>query len=106
MKVSIGCDPSFLGTRVFLYEDKPDGRYIVKPQEWVTERLDYGLMPEPTFRFDERGGDEFLHSFADALAEAGFRPDEMKANNKQVEAIKEHLTDMRRLVFDNKEKMG
>jgi len=104
MKVSINYDPAFAGMRVWLYEDKPDGStWVVNPIDLtITSRIDPAEVVPPTFRFDRHNGTEFLQSFANALVEAGFKPDEIKAHDKEVVAIKTHLEDMRTLVFKGK----
>lgn len=99
MKASIRFDPTFAGMSIYLYEDRPEGRFVVKPTELEVEAVDYNREVEPTFRFSEHSGYEFLNSLVNALVQCGFKPDEIKAHDKQVEAIKAHLEDMRRLVF-------
>ena len=102
MKVAIRFDPTFAGMSVWLYENKPDGEYIVKPTKLELEKYELGAQIEPTFRFNESGGTEFLNSLVNALVEAGFKPDEIKAHDRQVEAIKYHLEDMRSLALKSK----
>jgi hypothetical protein len=105
MKVVINYEPAFAGMSAWLYEDRADGsRWVVNPTELEFTLLDHAVETPPTFRFDERGGMEFLQSFADALIKAGFKPDEIKAHDKEVTAIKNHLEDMRSLVFKGKSK--
>jgi len=99
VKVAVRFDPRFAGLCMWLYEDKPDGRYVVEPMSLVIKRFDHGVDVEPTFRFEEHNGEEFLQSLVNALVSIGYKPDEVKASDKQVEAIKYHLEDMRRLVF-------
>ena len=105
MKVVINYEPAFAGMSVWLYEDRTDGsRWVVNPTQLEFTLLDHAIETPPTFRFDERGGMEFLQSLVDALVKAGFKPDEIKASNQQVAAIKDHLEDMRSLVFKGKSK--
>lgn len=101
MKVSIQFAPPFAGMAVWLHERRPDGEYVVMPVALTLKKLgSFGEWPEPTFRFSEPDGMEFLNSLCDALVKAGFKPDEIKASDKQIETIKYHLEDMRRLVFN------
>jgi len=101
MKVSVSFNPAFAGLDVWLYEDKADGRYVVEPMDFVVRKLDDrgAEYITPTFRFNEHSGTEFLNSFVNALVVAGFKPDEIKAHDKEVAAIKYHLEDMRRLAI-------
>lgn len=102
MKVFIDYDAPFAGMAIFFYEDRPDGRYIVLPSELNFKKLVPGENLEPTYRLDHSKGEEFLQSLSNALVEAGFKPDEIKAGNKEVEALRYHLEDMRKLVFKGK----
>jgi len=99
MRVAINFEPRFGGMAVWFYEDRADGRYVVKPMQLELEKIPLGESIEPTLLFDEVNGTEFLNSLATALVGAGFKPDEIKAHDKQVEAMKYHLEDMRNLVF-------
>jgi len=95
-------DESFATLNLWIVKQNGDGsREIVEPLD-LTIRRDYVLgetTPEPTIRFDERHSKEFLQGLAEGLVNAGFRPDELKASDKQLEAVSYHLEDMRRIVF-------
>jgi hypothetical protein len=84
---------------MYLVDERPDGRYIAQPVALVWEPLQEGAAPDPTMIFEHNRGEQFLKSMADELARAGFRADELKAKDTQVEAVKYHLEDMRKLVF-------
>ena len=100
IKIAIEHDPAIRGTKIYIYNEKPDGSIeIFKPVTLEAESLEPAEEAQPTLTFDRRMGDVFLREFANALIVAGYKPDEIKSHDKQVEAIKYHLEDMRRLVF-------
>ena len=105
LKVRIEYDPCILGTNIWIYDEKPDGSIqIVSPLD-LSIRTEYkrGVMVvDPTLRLSRTDGEDFLNSLSNALVIAGFKPDELKAHNKETSAIKYHLEDMRKLVFKNK----
>ncbi len=102
IKVSIDYDPTIRGTRIWVVNEKADGLSVASPinMEWV--EADASKDIPPTFVFGSREGHEFLQELSNALVRAGFKPDELAASNKQVDAIKYHLEDMRSLVFKEK----
>ena len=104
IKVKIEYDYAIAGTSVYIYQENGDGSITLCEPLELTFTRDYDLskLPEPTFRFNRKDGHDFLQGLAQALAENGFKPDELKAYDKQVEATKYHLEDMRSLVFKKK----
>ena len=102
MKVKISYDPDFLGMKVWLYEDNGSSLIVAEPVNLVMREVELTREIEPTFTFNKQKGHEFLQSLVNALVEVGFKPDEIKAHNKEIEAIKNHLEDMRKLVFNDK----
>ena len=102
MKVAIQFDPRFAGMSIWLWGENKKGRYHILPVNLTVQQLspdEQGIAPEPTFRLTEPEGTEFLNSLVNALVEAGFKPNEVKAHDKEVSAIRYHLEDMRKLVF-------
>ena len=100
MKVAIRFDPEFQGLAIYMYGEDKNGSYIVKPFDIEIEHRDFrGEIVEPTMRLNETDGREFLNGLVNALVEAGFKPDEIQAHDKEVKALNYHLKDMRRLVF-------
>ncbi len=95
-------DEAFAGVNLWLVHKARDGsEIIVNPIDLtMTTTLEPGVMsPEPTIRFHGFDAKQFLQGLSDGLVGAGFKPDELKASDKEVTAIKNHLEDMRTLVF-------
>lgn len=61
-----------------------------------------GSMLESSLRLKEQEGQRLF----DALWQAGYRPKVLGDQDKQVEAVKYHLEDMRRLVFESSKEGG
>ena len=98
-------DDAFAGVNLWLVKQCRDGsKVVVNPIDITqTSTLEPTMIPpEPTIRFHGHEAQQFLQGLSDGLVEAGFTPDAIKASDKQVEAIKAHLEDMRGLVFKNR----
>jgi len=107
IKVSIEYAPKIRGTKVYIYDEKDNGSIdVYEPTELVVRHIEKPWAEDinPTFNFPARVGHEFLNQLCNALVVAGFKPDEIKAKNSEVEAIKYHLEDMRNLVFNERNK--
>jgi len=103
IKVKIEYDHAIAGMSLWIYDEDADGRITIVEPINLTLRKEYEpgvIAPEPTIRFGRSDGNDFLNGLCNALVEAGFKPDEIKSHNKETEAIKYHLEDMRKLVFD------
>ena len=101
LRVGIENDCFRGGVSMWIMSDDDSGKSCALPIPLTFSQCTPGQMVEPTFTFDDRDGGDFLHAMANALAEAGYRPDELKAYNKETDALKYHLEDMRTLVFKN-----
>lgn len=75
----------------------PSERLVVKP--WVLDKVDRGMLTEPTYRMDEGQIDGLLQAFADAAWEHGIRPRQIEDQRNQVKAMESHLTDLRKIAF-------
>ena len=102
MNVIIRYDDVFNLVNVWLVKQNPDGsQTCVLPMNLeATTYTAPGTVPPPTIRIEGTFATQFLQDLADGLAAAGFRPAELKASDREVTAIKVHLEDMRRLVFE------
>jgi hypothetical protein len=93
------------GLNLFLVDEQPaepkmglpKGTAIALPV--TLQRIDEGMMEQPTFCVGRRDSNDFLQHLMDELWALNVRPTEFKATTAEVEAIKYHLQDMRRLVF-------
>ena len=93
-------DESFAGVNIWFIYKRGEQETIVNPLDLtLTSYLPSGETPFPTIKIGRDESHQFLEGVANGLADAGFRPDELKAAIKEMEAIKFHLEDMRKLVF-------
>jgi len=95
-------DASFAGVNVWLIHKTGSKEVVVDPVDLtMTSHLepDYEY-PEPTLRFNGTAAHQFMTDLAQGIIEAGFRPEVLKSSDKEVAAIKDHLEDMRRIVFE------
>ena len=81
-----------------------DGKvYEASPQKLEFHEITSGQISTPTYQFPinyTHDGESFLTAMAEALMEFGVLK---KIDAPEIEAIKFHLEDMRRLVFEKKE---
>lgn len=99
IRVEIQRNPAIRGYEVWITKEKSDGSIeLAKPMELVFSPI----FEEPTMRFTNKDSDSFLSAFADGLARAGYKTDELRNTTEQISAIKYHLEDMRELVFKGK----
>jgi len=95
-------DEEFDGLRLWIVNYRVDNtREVVKPidltaTELKEEHASGSYFPEPTLRF-KNDGPQFLQGLVDGLVSCGYKPNEIQAQDKQLEAIKYHLEDMRKL---------
>lgn len=101
-KVHIEQHPMGLFYKVFLYRVTTAGivHYFIDGDTVKTEMVKEGTIefPKPTLTVPG----EFLQPFADALANGGVKTHNDHKNEGLLEATREHLADMRSLVFDKK----
>jgi len=91
-----------LGTGIIIADiDEISGKIkVAKPVDLVFEEVsDADVSLGSTFFFGGNKGDQFLQGLVNALVASGIKPNDFKASDKEVAAIKYHLEDMRKLVF-------
>jgi len=100
LTVHIAQEPDIGGMGIYILGENDDGaRFIAEQTELAFTTFEDGAYLKPTFIFSRRIGEEFLSGLASALVKAGYRPEELKAGQAEVEALRYHLEDMRSLVF-------
>ena len=100
LQVHIEHDTRFRGTSIYLYGKNKDGEFVIEPVDLVVRHYEVGeCLDKPTFVFNGRDGESFLQSLAQALVRVGFKPDELKAKDREVSTLRYHLEDMRSIVF-------
>lgn len=98
-EVHIKDEPYFDRVEIYVVRKAHDGMWFMHPDMNSEELVPKGgALPGPTLRMSK-----FLfQAFVDAIAEKGFKPTQGSFNEGKLEAMSEHLTDMRRLVFEDK----
>jgi hypothetical protein len=100
LRVIIRHMEEFDGAGLWILERRGNEVYVARSTELSFYKQENGYaLPEPTLAFATGYGTEFLTSLSNALVEIGFRPDELKATNREIAAIQSHLEDMRKLAF-------
>ena len=102
VKLDIHIDKNYArgSTDIYLFGTRDHEKLIAKPIEFDFQKFNHNRIQEPTLRFEWDEGTNFLNSFADALKIAKFGDQK----EYSLEAIKYHLEDMRRLVFNERNK--
>lgn len=103
--VEIRYDETFAGLNIWFIHKNGERITTVSPIN-LEMRLDinpHEITPEPTLRMTSISAKQFLQGLSEALSRTGFIPDSIKASDKEVDAIKYHLEDMRKIVFDKPE---
>ena len=102
MKTIIRYEETFDGVGVYIMAQDKNGRVIAaEPLKLeFSEVKEYPMLPEPTLRFvSNQDGNEFLQDMANELARLGFLPKIAEQSRAELDATKNHLEDMRALVF-------
>ncbi len=99
--VVIRYDEAIAGTNIWFIHKQGNQETVVCPLNLaMTVSLVPGMQsPEPTIRIDKMESHQFLQGLAEGLVDAGFVPDRLKVSSEVLEATKDHLEDMRTLVF-------
>lgn len=100
LSVHIETDPRYAGKTLTIIAKRPDGYHRAVPFNLDFTPLADGEMSQPCFVFGD--DDELLYALARGLAQAGYLPDVVMDKNRELEATKYHLEDMRKLLFKGK----
>lgn len=100
--VVIRHDEEIAGTSIWFIHKQGNQETVVSPLNLtMVTTLTPGVMaPAPTISIERTEARQFLQGLAEALVDAGFRPDALAAKEGEIEAVRSHLDDMRKLVFD------
>jgi len=84
--------------------DRDDANHVVRvlrPVEFKWQEYVQGhLLPEPTIAGRTQEVEMIFEKFIEQVKEAGYGRDKLSVESGELKATKEHLTDMKRLVFD------
>jgi len=100
--IIIRYDEDLYGFKLWFIKRNHDGsiEYIEPVNPMVTHRTEIGAtFPEPTIRVTGMDARGVMQDLVNALVASDFRPDEIKTLDKVLQATRDHLEDMRTLVF-------
>lgn len=97
MKIRIQHSPWEYAFHFAAFDQKGDANFLGKPIEFSPFALGSAIT-DPTFSMKESEAQELF----DELWRAGLRPRDGTGNSGHIEALKYHLEDMRKLVFEEK----
>lgn len=94
-------DESWANVNIWFILKRGEEEVVVHPIDltMTSSLVPWEVAPEPTIRIDRPMARQFLEGLADGLADAGYRPSELKAKDSELETLRAHLEDMRTLVF-------
>ena len=98
-RIDIQHNCSMRGLDIWIGEETNGIQMAAKPIELCFEPYDSGCDVKPTLSLSRGKGDDFLRALVNELVRCGYKPDEIKAIDKEIGAVKYHLEDMRKLVF-------
>lgn len=99
-KVSIYQEPCFGGLSVVFWEKGLDGKtYMIAPMQVKRVEVKDGCSIEPSIRLSPDMAPAFMQAMAEALDTHGIKTDSDAHIAGTLEATKEHLKDLQKLVF-------
>lgn len=101
MEVRIQHHPLTDALQIWFYERRGNEMYVASPADIHMKKVEEGeRIPEPTLTVRGMLSEEFLQAFADELAKKGIKNVNDHRIAGTLEATREHLADMRKLVFN------
>ena len=89
-----------MGTQLILLKKIGDKQYLLVEDEWK-ELSGYAADFKPTIFMRDCEEKEVLQAMLDELISKGYRPSQIKLNDKELQATQYHLEDMRKLIFQD-----
>ncbi len=95
---------AFHSIDIYISEKSPKGeRSCAVPMNVSMRPVKENSETLPSLRLPKEFGFELLQSIVDEAAKLGILPKEVQENKRVAQAFNDHLQDMRRIVFKNKE---
>jgi len=102
LRVKIRWDDFSDNLSFLFYKEGFDGRrYVVSPVKFQLVESGPGVPVEPTLSIPGNLGKDFLKNIASLLDEEGIKTDNDFKLQGQIDSMKLHLEDMRKIVFKN-----
>lgn len=111
IKIYLSNSPSFAALEVYIVdiEEHSKKKRIVSfdgAGGLIAKPFDDFELPPPTMRLSGEYANDFLKGFAEAASERGIKLESDLKREGKLEAVQEHLADMRKLVFSDPIKTG
>lgn len=106
LKVRIQHSDRDLSTAIWIFEIRDSGRWVYQFDgngHWSTTNVALSDTSKPTLIIPGVISNEVLKALAEAIHNQGIRPDANSIAEGELKATKLHLSDMRQLVFSEKE---
>lgn len=90
-------------TGIWIMDDRLDEHvtYIAQPVQLRFEKApDEFLLPDPTLEMEDMIAAQFFPALADGMEEAGIGELRHKQQEKELAATRAHLSDLRKIVFN------
>ena len=103
------------GNALVIFRNEADGKMsvvkpltleIVAPSKYIAD-ADYTMVDHSQGRFDSVVGTDigdFLQAMLDLAWKKGLRPANVEYGDRELKAVRDHLADMQKLVFERAEK--
>ncbi len=101
MEVRIQHHPLTDALQIWFYERRGNEYFVASPASISMQKVEEGVVPEATLTVSGMISEEFLQAFADELAKKGIKNVNDHRIAGTLEATREHLSDMRKLVFNH-----
>ncbi len=99
IQVYIEQKPCNTGVGIYIYEERNGKMYLYQTTKLTIKECKAGTSEEPTIKFNYPIVNELLQALQEAIVSIGIKPKEGNKIEGLYEATKEHLNDMRKLVF-------
>ncbi len=99
IQVFIEQKPCNRGVDIYIYEERNGKTCLYQTTELTIKECEAGASDEPTIKFNYPIANELLQALQEAIVNIGIKPKEGNKIEGLYEATKEHLNDMRKLVF-------
>lgn len=103
MEVRIASDAWNNLVKVLICQKLGDGRTaVVRPTNLILDAIEEGTLVEPSFQITPDIAQELFVALAEALDERGIKTDSDAKIAGTLEATREHLKDLQKIVFKEK----
>lgn len=99
MKVRVVNDDLLRESKIYFYKEDGDRVFIAEPFQLVFKEVDVSQVKEPSLRVHHDIANTLLQELSNGLNKAGYVSNCVSGYKQQVESIKYHLEDMRKIAL-------